>query len=75
MKALFWIGLVVLVLGLASLFVPFPERERSGIQVGEAEIGVETKTERKVSPIVSAVMIAGGIGMMVAGGRGRKTTP
>lgn len=71
MKALFAVGLVVLILGIASLFVALPQRERHGIEVGGASVGVETKTSRKVSPIISAVLIAGGIGLMVAG-RGRK---
>lgn len=70
MKPLFWIGLVVLVLGLASLFVALPQRERHGVEVGDASVGIETRTSEKVSPVISAVMIIGGIGMMVAGGRG-----
>ena len=45
MKALFWIGLVVLILGLASLVVPIPQREREGISVGGVSLGVETRHE------------------------------
>ncbi len=70
MKPLFWIGLVVLVLGVASLFVAIPNRERHGVSVGGAEVGVEVKQSRKVAPIVSAVLIVGGVGLMLAG-RGR----
>ena len=71
MKLLFWIGLVVLILGLASLLVPIPRNERQGIQAGDVSIGVTTQTEEKVSPIVSAVMILGGAGLMIAG-KGRR---
>jgi len=67
MKALFWIGMVVLILGIASLVVPIPRNERKGFTAGGVSIGVETQSEEKVSPIVSAVMILGGIGTMVAG--------
>ena len=67
MKTLFWIGLVVLILGFASLLVPIPHSERQGIQAGGVSIGVETRTEERVSPIVSAVMILGGAGLMIAG--------
>lgn len=71
MKSLLWIGVVVLVLGIASLFVPIPHSEREGIKAGNIDIGVQTHHSERVSPIISAVMIAGGIGMMIAGSRGR----
>jgi len=69
MKGLFWLGLVLLILGIASLVVPIPHREREGVKVGGASIGIETKHDEKVSPIVSAVLIAAGAGMMIAGKR------
>lgn len=71
MRALFWFGLVVLVLGIASLFVTVPQRETHGIRAGDVSVGVQTQHNEKVSPIVSAVMIIGGAGMMIAGGRTR----
>ena len=67
MKALFWFGLVVLILGIASLFVPIPHTEREGIKAGGVSLGVETRHDEKVSPIISAVLIVGGAGMMIAG--------
>jgi hypothetical protein len=67
MKALFWIGMVVLVLGIVSLVVPIPSSEREGLKVGGLSVGVETRHEEKVSPVLSAVMILGGVGAMVAG--------
>ncbi|MBI4455962.1 MAG: hypothetical protein HY644_08705 [Acidobacteria bacterium] len=67
MKALLWIGLVVLILGVVSLLVPIPRTEREGFKAGGVSIGVETRTEEKVSPIVSAVLILGGAGLMIAG--------
>jgi hypothetical protein len=67
MKALFWIGLVTLILGIVSLFVPIPRNERDGIKVAGVSIGIETRHDEKVSPIVSAVMILGGAGLMIAG--------
>jgi hypothetical protein len=66
MKAMFGIGLVVLLLGVASLFVPVPHREREGVKIGDVSIGVTTHNDEKVSPVVSAVMILGGVGMLVA---------
>jgi hypothetical protein len=69
MKVLFWTGVVVLVLGVASLLVPIPRRERAGIKAGGMSMDVETKYEEKVSPMVSSVMILGGAGLMIAGKR------
>jgi len=67
MKALFWIGMVVLILGIVSLVVPIPRSEREGFKAGGVSVGLETRHEEKVSPFVSAVLILGGVGMMVAG--------
>ena len=67
MKALFWVGMVVLILGIASLVVPIPRNEREGFKAGGVSVGVETRHEEKVSPFVSVVMILGGLGTMVAG--------
>jgi hypothetical protein len=69
MKALFFIGLVVLILGLVSLVVPIPRSEREGLTVGGVSLGVETRHEEKVAPALSAVMILGGLGAMAAGKR------
>jgi hypothetical protein len=71
MKMLFWVGLVVLILGIASFLVPMPHSENHGIKAGDMSIGVQTTHNEKVSPIISAVLVLGGAGMMIAGGRGR----
>ena len=67
MKALFIIGLIVLVLGIASLLIPIPRTERNGISVGDVSLGVTNRTQEKVHPALSAVMILGGLGAMAAG--------
>lgn len=72
MKILFWIGIVVLVLGGLSLVIPIPRSEHAGIQAGGIHMGVETHYDEKVSPIVSAVLILGGAGMMIAGKQGSR---
>jgi hypothetical protein len=66
MQALFWGGLVLLILGIVSLLVPVPNNEQGGIRVGDVSIGIETQTSEKVSPIISAAMILGGAGLMIA---------
>jgi hypothetical protein len=67
MKTLFWIGLAVLILGIASLVVPIPRSEREGFSAGGVSVGLETRHAQVVSPFVSAAMIVGGLGTMVAG--------
>ena len=67
MKALFWIGMVVLIVGIASLFVPIPHIQREGFKAGDVSVGIETRHEDKVSPYMSAAIILGGAGMMVVG--------
>ena len=67
MKPLLWIGLVVLILGFASLLVPIPRSERHGLQAGDVSIGITTQSEEKVSPMLSGLMILGGAGLMIAG--------
>jgi hypothetical protein len=67
MRALFAVGIVLLVIGLASLVVPIPHREKHGIEAGGVSLGVETTTREKVHPAISAVLIAGGVALMIVG--------
>ncbi len=71
MKAPFCNGLGLLCVGVVSLVVPVPRNQREGFNIGGVSVGVETRHEKTVSPLVSAVMILGGAGTMVAG---KKTT-
>jgi hypothetical protein len=71
MKILLFAGLLVVVLGIASLVVPIPRTETHGIKAGDMNIGVQTSSSERVSPIVSAVLIAGGIALAIAGARTR----
>ena len=64
-------GLLLIVLGIASLVVPIPHSETEGIKIGGASIGVQTTHRERVSPIISVVLIAGGIVLSIAGARSR----
>jgi hypothetical protein len=70
MKALFTIGLVVLILGIISFFVPVPHYEHHGVSAGDVHLGVTTRTERLLPPAVSIALVVVGAGMMI-GGRGK----
>lgn len=67
MRLLFGVGILLLLMGIASLFIPIPRRERHGIDVGGLSMGLETTTREKIHPAVSAVLIGGGVVLMVAG--------
>jgi hypothetical protein len=73
MKIMLLAGLVLAVLGIASLIVPIPRSETHGIKAGDVNIGVQTTSSERVSPIVSAVLIAGGIALAIAGARAGKS--
>ena len=74
MKILLFAGLLLVVLGIASLVVPVPRSETQGIKIGDANIGVQTTHSERVSPVISAVLIAGGIALTIAGARARSVT-
>jgi hypothetical protein len=59
--------MLVLILGIVSVFTPIPRSARAGFRAAGMSAGVETRHGEKVSPLVSAVMILGGAGTMAAG--------
>ena len=70
MKALALVGIVVLILGIVSFFVPIPHTENHGIKVGDASIGVQTQSSERISPVISGVLVLVGAGLLIAGRRG-----
>ena len=70
MRALFVLGLLLIILGIASLFVPIPVREKHGFNAGPVSIGVTTTEHKKVDPIISAVLIGGGVLLAIVGRKG-----
>jgi hypothetical protein len=71
MKIYLYAGLILIVVGIASLIVPIPHTETHGIRAGDMHFGVQTRHSERVSPIISALLIAGGIALGIAGGRGK----
>ena len=70
MKIMLLAGVVLIVLGIASLVVPVPQTETHGIKAGDLNIGVQTSYSEKVSPVISVVLIAGGVALAIAGSYG-----
>ena len=61
------VGVVLVVLGILSFFVPVPHSEHHGVNIGDAHVGITTHDEDKVPPAVSVVLVVVGAGLMIAG--------
>jgi len=64
-------GVILLLLGIALLVVPIPHRVSHGFSAGPVSVGVTTTERERVHPGVSAVLIVGGVALMIAGSRKR----
>jgi hypothetical protein len=71
MKALFVVGLIIVVLGILSFFVPVPHTEHHGLDAGDIHVGVNTHHDDMLPPYVGVGLIVVGGLLMVAGGRKR----
>lgn len=69
MKIQLYAGLLLIALGIASLIVPIPTSEKQGIKIGDANFGVQTTHSERVSPLISVVLIVGGIALAITGAR------
>ena len=67
MKSLMLAGVVVLILGILSFFIPVPHSEHHGVSIGDAHVGITTHDEDRVPPVVSIVLVVVGAGMLIAG--------
>jgi hypothetical protein len=65
MKILFLVGLVVLVLGILSFFIPVPRTEHHGLDAGDIHVGVNTHHDEMLPPYVGVGLIVVGGGLMV----------
>jgi hypothetical protein len=67
MKGLLLVGVLVMVLGILSFFVPYPQSEHHGVSIGDAHVGITTQEDKKVPLPASIVLVVVGAGMMLAG--------
>ena len=71
MRILLAIGLIIVVLGILSFFIPLPHTEHHGLDAGDIHVGVESHHSELLPPYVGVGLIVVGGGLMVAGGRKR----
>jgi uncharacterized membrane protein YdcZ (DUF606 family) len=67
MKGMAIAGVVLLVLGILSFVVPFPNYHHHGMRVGDAHIGVTTEHDQRVPPVLSIVLVVAGAGLLLTG--------
>jgi hypothetical protein len=60
-------GIVLLVLGILSFVVPFPNYHHHGVNVGDAHIGVTTERDQKAPTALSVVLVVAGAGLLITG--------
>ncbi len=61
--------MVVLVLGLVSFFVALPLSKTRELKAPDATIGITTRHEVIVPPVVGGILCAAGLVLMLAGSR------
>jgi hypothetical protein len=71
MKALFVVGLIILILGILSFFVPVSHTEHHGLDAGDIHVGVNTHHSDLLPPYVGVILIVVGGGLMVVGGKSK----
>jgi hypothetical protein len=69
MRTLGMIGIILLVLGVISFFVPVPTSNTHGAKVGDASISVTTHHDEKLPPAVGGILCAAGVVLLIAGSR------
>jgi hypothetical protein len=69
MRALLVVGILLIVLGVVSLFVGIPRRHSSGVRIGGAEIGVQTKSSERLPLPASIAIILGGVALAALSAR------
>ena len=69
MRPLAIIGIVVLVLGILSFFVPVPHNERHGVNMGDASLSITTQHQEVLPPAVGGVLCAAGVVLLIFGMR------
>lgn len=67
MKGLMVIGLIIVVLGILSFFIPVPHTEHHGVDAGDIHVGVNTHHDDMLPPYVGVGLIVVGAGLMIVG--------
>jgi hypothetical protein len=71
MRTLAIVGVVILVLGILSFFVPVPHNERHGVNLGDASVSVTTHHDQVLPPAVGGTLCVVGAVLLIFGMRSK----
>jgi len=73
MKAATLVGILLIIIGIVGFAVGGVSftREKKDVDLGPVQISHQQKETMPISPILSAVALIGGIGLVIAGSRSR----
>ncbi len=71
MKVTRWVGVVLLILGIAALLFPVPHYEDHSVKAGDVKIEVQSRRDEKLPPVIGVVAILSGAVLLIARGRER----
>jgi hypothetical protein len=63
------IGAILLLLGVLSFVVPVPHSEDHSVKIGDAKLGVQTKSSEKLPLGASLVLVGAGVACLIMGSR------
>jgi len=69
MKAVLFVGILLLVMGVLSFFVPLPHRQDHSVKIGDTKFSVQTETSEKLPPAVGIVLVAAGVVVVAVAAR------
>jgi len=69
MKTITMIGAVLIILGVLSFVIPIPHTEDHGVKIGDAKIGVQTRSSERVPVGASVTLIGVGVLTLVLGAK------
>jgi uncharacterized membrane protein YidH (DUF202 family) len=69
MKGLTLLGAILLILGVLAFAVPIPHTKDHDVKIGDTKIGVETRHNDRVPPVLAGTLVVAGVIVLAVGAR------
>jgi hypothetical protein len=69
MKTLTIVGVVLVLLGVLSFFVPVPHQEDHSVKIGDAKVGIQTQSSERIPVGASIAIVVAGAACLILGSR------
>jgi hypothetical protein len=66
-KALSFVGALLLILGILVFVVPVPHKERHGVKLGDSDFSIQTESSDRLPPAVGFILVGGGVVALILG--------